>query len=129
MDEQVAQVVRDALAEGEVDPVRMVEHHPHALGRDLLREHHLDVGLGRPETGLDLGLYVAHFSHPGEKKVGCEAHLQVRPPGAADESPSAAEYSFQTSTIRVTGPSFTSATAMRAPKRPPRAPRPSRTSS
>ena len=74
-------MVRDALAQLEVDPSGWSMNKPHALRRDLLREQHLDLRLDGGEAALDVLLDVAHGLHLDEKKVGCEAHPQVRPAG------------------------------------------------
>ena len=48
--QQVAQMVRHALAEGQVDPVRMVDEQTHALAARALAGEHLHVRLGRGEA-------------------------------------------------------------------------------
>ena len=70
-----------ALAERQVDAVRMVDEEPHALRPDLLREQHLDLRLDGGETALDVLLDLAGGLHLDEKKVGCEAHLRCDLPG------------------------------------------------
>jgi hypothetical protein len=78
--EHVAQVIRHALAEREVHAARMVDVQANrSVG--LLGEQHLDLRLGSGEPALDVLLHLADHSTSGEKKVGCEAHLQVRHSG------------------------------------------------
>src|SRR6187551_424814 len=122
-------MVGDALAQFEVDSVRVVYEQPHPLRPDLLRQQHLDLRLSGGKTALDVLLDVALSLHLDEKKVGCEAHPRCGLP-AADEVLARDEYSPGYALITsVTGPSLTSSTAMRAPKRPPCASRVARTRS
>src|SRR3954447_25490076 len=121
--EQVAEVSGHALAQRDVHPAGAVDHETQALGRHLLAGEQLDVGLGVGQPGFDFCPDWG-FVHPIQvvKKVGCEAHLQGGP-GRRSESPSKPSIgAIHSSTTRVTGPSFTSSTAMRWPKRPPFAP-------
>ena len=74
-------MARHALAEREVDAVRVIDEEPHALRPDLLRKQHLDVRLGAGETVLDVLLDLARGLHLDEKKVGCEAHPRCDLPG------------------------------------------------
>jgi hypothetical protein len=74
--------MRDALAELQVDPARVVDEQAHALGARLLAGEDLDVRLGRREALLDVRLKLWNLHLP-EKKVDLAAHLQAPPPRAA----------------------------------------------
>src|SRR5439155_15459965 len=76
--EEVAKVSRYALAEREIHAGRMIHDDAHRTRRDALDEQDLDLGLDAREAALDVGLDLLVGHVRGEKKVGCEAHLQVR---------------------------------------------------
>jgi hypothetical protein len=62
----------------------MIDEEPQPLRPDLLAREHLDVRLAIGETLFDVecervGMH-AQILVSGEKKVGCEAHLQARHP-------------------------------------------------
>src|SRR6185503_4420886 len=52
--QQVAQVTGDSLAQLEVDSLGVVDEEAYAIWTDLLREKHLDIGVGGGEAALDL---------------------------------------------------------------------------
>ena len=52
--EQVAQLVRDPLAEGQVHPIRMVDVEAQRLGGGAFQRDQLDRGIELPKPGLDL---------------------------------------------------------------------------
>src|SRR5436190_3219686 len=88
--QQVAQVTGYALARRQRDAVGGVDDESHGARVRRLEQQDLDVGLDVLEAVLYVGLCGRHHvtrSILDEKKVGCEAHLQVRRE-AADESPS-----------------------------------------
>ena len=74
-------MLRDPLAEREVDAVRVIDEQPDPFGSDLLCQQHFDLRLDGGKTALDVLLDLVRGLHSDEKKVGCEAHLQVRPRG------------------------------------------------
>jgi hypothetical protein len=72
--QQLAKVTRDPLAQREVDPARMVDHEPQALGGHTLAGDDLELGLDAREAALDvlsdLLCVGVHHSVQVEKKVG-----------------------------------------------------------
>ena len=79
--EKVAKVVRHPLAQREIDAARPVDEDAQALGCDLLHEQHLDVGLGRSETVLDLTLNLAHTPLRAKKRWAAKPTSRCGRPG------------------------------------------------
>jgi hypothetical protein len=77
-------VLRDALAERQIDSIRIVDEQPNPLPTGLLACQDLDVRLGRREALLDVCLEGFDL-HAVTKKVDLAAHLQVPPVRAADD--------------------------------------------
>ena len=84
IDQQLAEVLGHVLAEREIDAARPVDEEPDHTARDLLGKQHFNLRKCGGESLLDIGLKVLarHAASLLEmKKVGCEAHLQVRHSG------------------------------------------------
>ena len=144
--EQVAQLVGDALAERQVDAVRVVDVEPQRLGGRALERDQLDARARAPQAcsrsalearpNSSLSCSMSCLPHPASapKKRRARAHLSQGSgakrgglsiasarargkPGAAHAQPAGRRLD-QASSISVTGPSLTSSTAIRAPNTP-----------
>jgi hypothetical protein len=56
LEEQLAQVRGDPLAQRQADAVRVVDEQPQAISPHSLHEQHFDLRLGGGEALLDVGL-------------------------------------------------------------------------
>src|SRR3954447_7535194 len=70
VDEQVAQVIRHALAKCQIHAVGVVDEKPHFAAWNLLDEQHLDVRVGAGEPALDVFLGWLRHTVSGRKKGG-----------------------------------------------------------
>src|SRR3712207_4848646 len=61
-------VLRDALADTQVDAALAVDEHAHGGGAHAFGQQHFDVRLGRREALLDLCLDVLHLLLPLQQK-------------------------------------------------------------
>src|SRR3954469_11840047 len=66
----VRQAVGHALAEVERHALRVIDEEAHEVASDNLREQDLHLGFRLCQTGLDVGLNIAHVTSSSNKKAG-----------------------------------------------------------